>query len=86
MSFSIVTGGCYFDKGITVAVFQGFGSTPSLRELLNIAVTGAARRCAHSFNAHVGILSLPVALFTFMLSSANLVSLALMVNLAGRGF
>ena len=65
MSFSIVTGGCFFDKGITVAVFHSFGSTPSLRELLNIADTGAARRCELSF--HVGILSGPVPLFTSML-------------------
>ena len=55
MSLSIETGGCFLDKGITVAVFHSFGSTPSLRELLNIAVTGAARRCEHSFNAHGGI-------------------------------
>ena len=58
---------------------------PSLRELLNIAVTGAARRCEHSFNAHGGILSGPVALFTLLLSSANLVSLTVIVNLAGSG-
>ena len=51
MSFSVVTGGCFFDKGITVAVFHSFGSTPSLRELLNIAVTSVATRCEHSFNA-----------------------------------
>ena len=86
MSLSILTGGCFFDKGITVAVFHSFGSTPSLRELLNIAVTGAARRCEHSFNAHGGILSELVALITLMLSSAYyLVSLTLMVNLAGSG-
>ena len=85
MSFSIVAGGCFFDTGIIVAVFHSFGSTPSLRELLNIAVTGAARRCEYSFNADRGILSGPVALFTLMLSSANLVSLSLMVNLAGSG-
>ena len=85
MSLSIEPEGCFFDKGITVAVLHSFGSTPSLRELLNIAVTGAARRCEHSFNAHGGILSGPVALFTLMLSSANLVSLTLMLNLAGSG-
>ena len=66
MSFSIVTGGCFFDKGITVAVFHSFGSIPSLRELLNIAVTGAARRCEHSVNVHGRILSSPVALFSLM--------------------
>ena len=41
--------------------------------------------CEHSFNAQGGILSGPIALFTLMLSSANLVSFTLIVNLAGSG-
>ena len=50
MSFPTVSGGCFFDNGITVADFHSLGSTPSLSELLKIAVTGAAVRCEKSFN------------------------------------
>ena len=46
MSFSSEPGGCFFGTGTTVAVFQRSGSLPSLSELLKIAVTGAANRCA----------------------------------------
>ena len=49
MSFSTVSGGCFFDNGMTVADFHSLGRTPSLSELLTIAVTGAARRCEKSF-------------------------------------
>ena len=39
-------GGCFFGTGTTVAVFQRSGSLSSLSELLEIAVTDAANRCA----------------------------------------
>ena len=64
MSFSSVSGGCFFDNGMTVADYHSLGRTPSLSELLKIAVTGAARRCKKSFNTHGGMLSGPVALLT----------------------
>ena len=65
MSVSTVSGGCFFDNRMTVADFHSLGSTPSLSELLEIAVTGAARRCEKSFNTHGGMFSGPVALLTF---------------------
>ena len=46
MSFSIDTGGFLLGYGITFAVFHSIGTTPSLRELLNIAVKGGARTSA----------------------------------------
>ena len=64
MSFSTVSGGCFFDNGMTVADFHSLGRTPSLSELLKIAVTGAARRCKKYFNTHGGMLSVPMALLT----------------------
>ena len=85
LSFSTVTGICFFDKGITIADFHNVGSTFTLSELLNIAVTCAARRCELSFSTNDGTLFRPLAVFTLILSSATLVSLMLMVHLAGSG-
>ena len=82
----MVTGGCFFDKGITVADFHNGGRTPFLSELLNIAVTRATRRYEYSFNALGEMLSEPVDLLTLMLSSAILVSLTLMVNFSWQWF
>ena len=78
MSFSIVTGGCFFDKGITIAIFHSFGSTLSLRELLHIAP-----QCVNTLSTSMGVFCPDP--YTLMFSSANLVSLTLMVNLAGSG-
>ena len=36
-----MSGGCFFGNGMTVAYFHSLGSTPSLSELLKIAVNGA---------------------------------------------
>ena len=47
--------GCFFDNGMTVADFHSMGSTPSLSELLKIAMTGAASRCEKSFNTYGGM-------------------------------
>ena len=46
MPFSIDTGGLVFGNGITLAIFHSIGSTPSLSELLKIAVNGGARTFA----------------------------------------
>ena len=46
MYFSMDTGGFLLGNGITFAVFHSIGTTPSLRELLNIAVKGGARTSA----------------------------------------
>ena len=85
MSFSTVSCGCFFGKGMTVADFHSLGSTPSLSELLKIAVTGAARRCEQSFNTHGGMFSGPVALLTLTFSSATSVSITLIMNSTGNG-
>ena len=85
MSFSTVYGGCFFDNGMTVADFHSIGRTPSLSELLKIAVTGAARRCEKSVSTHDGKLSGPVALLTLTFSRATSVSVTLIMNSAGNG-
>ena len=45
MSFSTVSGACFFVNGMTVADFHSLDSTPSPCELVKIVVTGAIRRC-----------------------------------------
>ena len=80
-----MSSGCFFGNGMTVADFHSLGRTPSLSELLKIAVTGAARRCEKSFNTHGGMLSGPVALLTLTFSSGTSVSVTLIMNSAGNG-
>ena len=75
-----MSGGCFFDNRMTVADFHKMSSTHSLSELLNIAVTGAARRCEQFFNTHGGMLSGPVALLTLTFSSTTSVSVTLVMN------
>ena len=79
-----MSGGCFFDNGMTFADFHSLGSTPSLGELLKIAMTGAARKCKKSFNTNGGMLSSPVALLTLTFSSATSVSNTLIMNSAGN--
>ena len=80
MSFSTVSSGCFFDNGMTVAYFHSLSSTPSLSELIKIALTGEARRCEKYFKTHGGMLSGPVALLTLMFSVAASVSVTLVMN------
>ena len=58
----------FFGNGITLAIFHSMGSTPYLRELLEIAVNGGARTFAWFLNTHAGMLSGPVALLALTLS------------------
>ena len=73
MSFSIVTGGCFFDKGITVADFHNAGCTPSVGELVNIAGANG--------------LSVPMVVYwrTRGFVHFNSESITLTVNLAASG-
>ena len=70
MSFSIDTVGLVFGNGIPLAIFHSIGSTPSLSELLNIAVNGGARTFAKFLITHGGMLSGPVSFLALTLSMA----------------
>ena len=72
-----MSGGCFFDNGMTVADYHSLGRTPSLSELLKIAVTGAARRCKKSFNTS--------GFVNHDFSSATSVFVTLIINSAGNG-
>ena len=79
-----MSGGCFFDNGMTVADFHSLGSTPSMSELLEIDVTGAARWCEKSFNTHGGMFSGSATLLSLTFSSATSVSVTLIMNSAGK--
>ena len=80
-----MSGGCFFDNIMTVADFHILGSTPSLSELLKIAVTGAARRCEKTFSTHGGMLSDPLTLLTLTFANTTSVYVTLIMNSPGYG-
>ena len=68
--------GVFFGSGITCAVFQKAGITPSRSEVLKCAVKGAASVLALSLRTHAGTLSGPTALFTLICCKAFSVKVA----------
>ena len=85
ISVSIARGGCFLGSGITSAVFQPAGTTPSLMELFKMAVRGAASILEKSRRIHAGTPSEPVALLTLIFLRAFSVVSTLMVNSSGTG-